>query len=124
MVADAPLPAVPSVPIPALCTTATLHTTAGLQGQHRAGPLGPLSTTHGQPRDLVLQTQTHSTQLESQDTRTRTCRTRTIQEHPEVPFPLRSISCSSAPQTQGWTQLTHLLPSPLQASWPVPDGAH
>lgn len=75
MVANALLPAMPSVPIPALCTMATLHTLAGLQGQHGAGLLGPPSTTHGQPRDPVLQTQPHSTQLESQGTGTRTCRT-------------------------------------------------
>lgn len=112
------------VPHCQLCPSQPHEQPAGLQGQHRAEPLGSLRSTLARP-----ETQSHGDTCYSpsptmpsckpQDIGTRTCRT-PLQVGgigaPWSPLPTPSPTCSSAPHTRGWTQLIHPLPALLWAS--------
>lgn len=105
-----------------------LHTQQGCRespwsAQHHTWPLQRPSL-----RGHLLEPQCHSTQLESPGHWEKDLQDILagdgVWEHPEIPFSLCSITCSSAPHALGRTQLTHPLPPPLWASWLVPNGAN
>lgn len=122
-VVSAPRPAMPSVPIPIPCTPSRAVGKALGPAQHHTWPLQRPS-----PRGHLLEPQCHSTQLESPGHWEKDLQDILagdgVWEHPEVPFSLCSITCSSAPHALGRTQLTHPLPPPLWASWLLPNGAN